>query len=297
MGIENKSAKPATVYLGLGSNLGDRQANLRQALEMLSRRAIIKTISPVYDTAPVGNVNQPRFLNLVCRTTTSLAPVTLLAFAKDIEKKMGRKPGPPDSPRPIDIDILFYGDRIVKTPALVIPHLRLDARAFVLAPLVDIAPGLRHPVNGKTARQLFERLERTPGDAVKWRVPGGAMYEISVEMDFDAAHFLRGYHGKCESLHGHRFKVVATVHAARLNEIGLGYDFTELKKNLGAVLARLDHTCLNDITPFKRLNPSSENIAAVVYRELKRKLRGAPVTIAAIEVWESPQSRVTYRPF
>ncbi|MDP2918830.1 MAG: 6-carboxytetrahydropterin synthase QueD [Dehalococcoidia bacterium] len=122
------------------------------------------------------------------------------------------------------------------------------------------------------------------------------MYEISVEMDFDAAHFLRGYKGKCEALHGHRFKVIAAVQADRLNELGLGYDFTELKQKLGEVLKRYDHTCLNDITPFKRINPSSENIAATVYRELSRKLKGAPVTLAAIEVWESPQSRVIYRP-
>lgn len=122
------------------------------------------------------------------------------------------------------------------------------------------------------------------------------MYEISVELDFDAAHYLRGYQGKCETLHGHRFKVVASVRADKLNEIGLGYDFTELKRHLGAVLARFDHVCLNDTPPFKRLNPSSENIAVIVYRELARRLKGAPVKITAIEVWESPQSRVTYRP-
>ena len=122
------------------------------------------------------------------------------------------------------------------------------------------------------------------------------MYEISVEMDFDAAHFLRGYQGKCEALHGHRFKVMATVNAGQLNEIGLGYDFTELKKQLAAVLARFDHTCLNDITPFKKINPSSENIAFNVYRELKKKLKKAPATIVSVTVWESPQSHVTYRP-
>lgn len=122
------------------------------------------------------------------------------------------------------------------------------------------------------------------------------MYEISVELDFDAAHFLRGYRGKCEALHGHRFKVVATIQTGELNDIGLGYDFTEFKQKLGEVLARYDHTCLNDIAPFKRTNPSSENIATAVYRELKRKLKRAPVTISAIEVWESPQSRVIYHP-
>ena len=122
------------------------------------------------------------------------------------------------------------------------------------------------------------------------------MYEISVEMDFDAAHFLRGYMGKCEALHGHRFKVIATVRVERLNEIGLGYDFTELKKILGEVIGKFDHTSLNDLSQFKRVNPSSENIATTIYRELKRKLKSVPVALTAIEVWESPQSRVIYRP-
>lgn len=122
------------------------------------------------------------------------------------------------------------------------------------------------------------------------------MYEITVEKDFDAAHFLRGYQGKCEALHGHRFRVAVTVKADKLNDIGLGYDFTELKQKLGEVLARFDHTCLNDIAPFKRINPSSENIATTIYQELKRKLKSAPVVITTIEVWESPQSRITYRP-
>lgn len=122
------------------------------------------------------------------------------------------------------------------------------------------------------------------------------MYEISVEMDFDAAHFLRGYQGKCEALHGHRFKVVAAVQVDRLNDIGLGYDFTELKKKLGEVVSKFDHTSLNELTQFRRTNPSSENIATTIYKELKRKLASAPVMLTSIEVWESPQSRVTYRP-
>lgn len=122
------------------------------------------------------------------------------------------------------------------------------------------------------------------------------MYEISVEMDFDAAHFLRGYQGKCEALHGHRFKVVAIVQVEKLNDIGLGYDFTELKRKLGEVVGKFDHTSLNDLAVFKRTNPSSENIATTIYRQLKRKLKNMPVDLTAIEVWESPQSRVTYRP-
>jgi len=156
-----------TVYLGLGSNMGDRQTNLRRAIEMLSERVSIDAISPVYDTAPVGNTEQPRFLNIVCRGSTILSPAALLAFVKDIEKRWGRKPGPRNSPRPIDIDILFYGDRVIKTPALVIPHPRLETRAFVLEPLADIAPRLKHPATGKTVRRMLKELPRSPGDAVK----------------------------------------------------------------------------------------------------------------------------------
>ncbi len=122
------------------------------------------------------------------------------------------------------------------------------------------------------------------------------MYEISVEKHFDAAHFLRGYQGRCEALHGHRFKVVARVRAGKLDDIGLAYDFTELKQHLDGVLSRFDHTCLNDIPPFDEINPSSENIAATIYEELQRKLAGAPVSMAAIEVWESPDAWITYRP-
>ena len=122
------------------------------------------------------------------------------------------------------------------------------------------------------------------------------MYEISVEMDFDAAHALRGYQGKCERLHGHRFKVVASVNSKKLNEIGLAYDFTLLKKHLGDILAKYDHTNLNEEAPFNRINPSSENIAATIYRKLNKKLADAPVSLTCIEVWESPQSRATYRP-
>lgn len=122
------------------------------------------------------------------------------------------------------------------------------------------------------------------------------MYRISVEQHFDAAHYLRGYQGKCEALHGHRFRVVARVTAERLDDIGLAYDFSLLKQHLGETVGRFDHTCLNDIPPFDEINPSSENIAATVCEELDPKLAGAPVSIAAIEVWESPQSGVTYCP-
>jgi len=122
------------------------------------------------------------------------------------------------------------------------------------------------------------------------------MYEIAVEGHFDAAHFLRGYRGKCEALHGHRFRVVARISAAKLDDSGMAYDFGELKKHLNDILNKFDHTCLNDVPPFDRINPSSEHLATIIYDELKAKLAETPASISSIEVWESPQSGVTYRP-
>jgi 6-pyruvoyltetrahydropterin/6-carboxytetrahydropterin synthase len=122
------------------------------------------------------------------------------------------------------------------------------------------------------------------------------VYQIAIEQHFDAAHFLRGYRGKCEAMHGHRFGVVVRVEAAGLNDIGLAYDFADLKQHLAEVLARFDHTCLNEVPPFDKITPSSEHIAATIYAELKPKLSGALVTLSSVEVWESPQSGVIYTP-
>jgi 6-pyruvoyltetrahydropterin/6-carboxytetrahydropterin synthase len=121
------------------------------------------------------------------------------------------------------------------------------------------------------------------------------MYQITVEGHFDAAHALRGYQGKCENIHGHRYRVAVSVKAAGLNEIGLAYDFTELKKHLGDILGRYDHTSLNDIPPFDKINPSAENLAATIHKELKIRLKDAPVTLVSVTVWESPGSSVEYR--
>ena len=122
------------------------------------------------------------------------------------------------------------------------------------------------------------------------------MYQVSVEQHFDAAHFLKGYQGKCEALHGHRFRVVVKIKASRVDDIGVAYDFIMLKQRLADILSRFDHTCLNDVPPFDNINPSSENIAATIYNELRPKLAEAPVSISCVEVWESPQSGITYSP-
>ena len=102
------------------------------------------------------------------------------------------------------------------------------------------------------------------------------MYEICVEQEFDAAHYLRGYQGKCEALHGHRYRVLVRVKTNQLNDIGLAYDFTELKRQLSEILERFDHTCINDVPPFDIINASAENIARTIYEQLSPMLAGAP---------------------
>ena len=122
------------------------------------------------------------------------------------------------------------------------------------------------------------------------------MYQITIEQHFDAAHRLSGYRGKCEKLHGHRYRVVVKVSASKVNEIGLAYDFNELKEQLRDILKRFDHCYLNEVPPFDRINPSAENIAQTIYNELKARLKETPVSLASVEVWESPESGVEYRP-
>jgi len=122
------------------------------------------------------------------------------------------------------------------------------------------------------------------------------MYQLFVEEHFDAAHYLPNYHGKCEKLHGHRFKVVARLEAAGLDETGLAYDFAQLKQHLREVLAQFDHTCLNDVPPLDKIGPSSENIAATIYAALQTRFSGSPVKLVSVEVWESPTTGVSYSP-
>lgn len=153
--------EPVTVYLGIGSNLGDRTANLDRAIELLSQRMKVDRVSSVYDTDPL-NPNQPRYLNIVCKVMTRLTPQGLLTLAKGIESILGRT-GKTGESRTIDVDILLYGNVVIDTPELVIPHPRIMERAFVLVPLSEIAPEVVHPVAGKTIRELKQAVNETQG--------------------------------------------------------------------------------------------------------------------------------------
>lgn len=148
------------VYLALGTNLGDRVENLRAALQALLPVVDIQAASPVYETPPWGYTDQPAFLNMVLQANTELLPADLLRELKRIEVELGRQPNFRYGPRLIDLDILFYGDQVVELETLGIPHPRLHERAFVLVPLADLALHLRHPLMGKTVRDLLASVER-----------------------------------------------------------------------------------------------------------------------------------------
>ena len=150
----------AFVYLGLGTNLGDRMNNLLQAVQALPLEITLQRASQVYETKPEGYLTQPDFLNQVLETETTLPPMDLLISLKQLENQLGRQKTFKDGPRLIDIDILFYDNKVIELPGLIIPHPRLAGRAFVLAPLVELAPDFYHPVIGKTIRELLESVSR-----------------------------------------------------------------------------------------------------------------------------------------
>ena len=158
------------VYLSLGSNLGDRLANLEQALRLLKRggcRVIRK--SPVYETAPLYYLEQPAFFNMAAACETSLSPEKLLALIARVETALKRRRLVRNGPRTLDADILFYGGEVINGPGLHIPHPRLAEREFVLAPLADIAPDLRHPVSGLSVKKMLAGLKKRGGAR---RLPG-----------------------------------------------------------------------------------------------------------------------------
>jgi 2-amino-4-hydroxy-6-hydroxymethyldihydropteridine diphosphokinase len=155
-----------TVYLSLGSNLGEREQNLRAAILQLRQLGKLRAVSDLYETEPVDVLDQPWFLNCAVELATAMMPMQLLARTHQIELELGRRRVRAKGPRTLDIDILLFGRSIVDTPKLTIPHPALHERRFVLLPLMEIAPDVRHPVLKRTIRELCDSLSPS-GQAVK----------------------------------------------------------------------------------------------------------------------------------
>jgi 2-amino-4-hydroxy-6-hydroxymethyldihydropteridine diphosphokinase len=149
------------VYLALGTNLGDRRANLQSAIAALPPDVHVENVSQVYETPPWGYLDQPAFLNQVLETATDLPPLELLEYIKRLESELGRTPNFRYGPRLIDLDIIFYDDLVIDYASLVIPHPRLAERAFVLVPLLDLAPDFIHPLLGESIESLAQRVDCT----------------------------------------------------------------------------------------------------------------------------------------
>lgn len=160
------ATEPATAYLGLGTNVGDRRVNLRDAVARLRQIAEVEALSSIYESDPVGYADQPRFWNMVARVSTQLSAQELLAALTGIEQAMGRLRSFRNAPRIIDLDILLYGDLVLNEPGLHLPHPRMTGRAFVLRPLAELAPALRDPQTGALYRDLLERGKFERAEAV-----------------------------------------------------------------------------------------------------------------------------------
>src|SRR5579863_7954225 len=149
-----------TVYLSLGSNLGDRRANLARAIDLLDESGVrTLRVSSIFETEPMYLAAQPQFFNQIVEAETTLLPRQLHSTTRRIEKAVGRKPSAPNGPRVIDIDIVLFGKSLVDLPGLAIPHPRMAERRFVLEPLAELVPDLRHPVTRRTVREMLAAVK------------------------------------------------------------------------------------------------------------------------------------------
>jgi 2-amino-4-hydroxy-6-hydroxymethyldihydropteridine diphosphokinase len=165
------------VYLGLGSNVGDRAAHLAHALARLGEEARITGLSSVYETDPVGITDQPRFLNMVARIEADLEPEQLLHLARAIEAERHRVRTVRNAPRTLDVDILLFGDRQIRQEGLTVPHPRMNERPFVLAPLLELAPDLTEPGTGRRYADIFAAGGGVSGAGMVLTMSGEALLE------------------------------------------------------------------------------------------------------------------------
>ena len=148
-------------YVGIGSNSGDREENIRKSVDLMGKKCRILKISSLYETEPLGYSNQGWFLNCAVKVTTSMSPEELLEFLQSIEKNLGRVRAIKNGPRTIDLDILFYGNIIINKNSLIVPHPRLQERLFVLEPLLDISPDFAHPIFNKSINELYAVADKS----------------------------------------------------------------------------------------------------------------------------------------